>query len=170
MIRDAMLKDAKHIAHVHVRSWQQAYVDLMPADFLASLTTSLPQKEAHWARSIESKQADTLVAEVNGNVIGWLSLGPCRDADTPEATAGEVMAIYVLADYWGHGIGAQLWQAGFQRLGDQGYTRISLWVLAANQRAIRFYTSFGGTEEPGSRRTLVRGGVTLEEVPYVWTR
>lgn len=170
MIRDAMPKDAKHIAHVHVRSWQQAYMDLMPADFLASLTTSLPQKEAHWARSIESKQADTLVAEMDGTVIGWLSLGPCRDADTPETTAGEVMAIYVLADYWGHGIGAQLWQAGFQRLVDQGYKRISLWVLAANQRAIRFYTSFGGTEEPGSRRTLVRGGVTLEEVRYVWTR
>ena len=41
---------------------------------------------------------------------------------------------------------------------------------AANQRAVRFYTRLGGTEEPGSRRTLVRGGVTLKEVRYVWTR
>ncbi|PIB42439.1 GNAT family acetyltransferase [Pseudomonas sp. 2822-15] len=170
MIRDALLKDAKHIAQVHVRSWQQAYVDLMPEDFLASLTTTLPQKEAHWARLIESQDANTLVAEVDGNVIGWLSLGLCRDTDTPEVASGEVMAIYVLADYWGQGIGAQLWQAGFQRLVEQGYKRISLWVLAANQRAVRFYTRLGGTEEPGSRRTLVRGGVTLEEVRYVWTR
>ncbi|MCF5142933.1 GNAT family N-acetyltransferase [Pseudomonas sp. WS 5532] len=170
MIRDALPKDAKHIAQVHVSSWQQAYVDLMPADFLASLSTTLPQKEANWARLIESQDAGVLVAEVDGNVIGWLSLGLCRDTDTPEVASGEVMAIYVLADYWGHGIGAQLWQAGFQRLVEQGYKRISLWVLAANQRAVRFYTRFGGTEDPGSRRTLVRGGVTLEEVRYVWTR
>ncbi len=79
------------------------------------------------------------------------------------------MAIYVLAEYWSKGIGAQLWQMGFKRLLDQGYKRITLWVLSGNERAIRFYKGLGGTEEPGSRRTLVRGGVTLDEVRYVWS-
>lgn len=168
MIRDAVAKDAKSIAHVHVSSWQHAYVELMPADFLAGLSTTLPQKQANWARTIENQDLDVLVCEKDGKVIGWIAVGPCRDEDKPEAMAGEVMAIYVLAEYWGRRIGAQLWEAGLKRLVDQGYKRITLWVLARNQRAICFYQRFGGIEEPASRRTLVRGGVTLEEVRYVW--
>ncbi|WP_343177663.1 GNAT family N-acetyltransferase [Pseudomonas sp. 4810-S13] len=169
MIRDALPKDAKRIAQVHVSSWQHAYIDLMPADYLASLSATLPQREAYWARTIEGKDADVLVAEVDGDVIGWLSLGLCRDEDASEAASGEVMAIYVLAEYWSKGIGAQLWQAGFKRLLDQGYKRITLWVLSGNERAIHFYKGLGGTEDHGSLRTLVRGGVTLDEVRYVWS-
>jgi ribosomal protein S18 acetylase RimI-like enzyme len=168
MIRDALPKDAKSIANVHVSSWQHAYVNLMPADFLASLTATLPKRAAHWAHAIESKEADVLVSEVDGNVIGWISVGPCRDEDKPAAASGEVMAIYVLAEYWGKGIGAELWTSGLKRLFDQGYKDITLWVLSANERAVRFYQGLGGREEPGSRRTLVRGGVSLDEVRYVW--
>lgn len=170
MIRDALSRDAERIAYVHVSSWQRAYLDLMPAIFLTSLTATLPQKEAYWARSIENKDVEVLVAEVDGDVIGWISLGPCRDEDKPEATSGEVMSIYVLAEYWSKGIGAQLWQAGVKRLLEHGYKRIILWVLSGNERAIRFYQGLGGREEPGSRRTLVRGGVTLDEVRYVWIK
>ncbi|WP_248751744.1 GNAT family N-acetyltransferase [Pseudomonas sp. MWU15-20650] len=168
MIRDALPKDAKSIANVHVRSWQQAYLTLMPAEFLASLTATLPKREAYWAHAIESKESDVLVAEVDAKVIGWISVGPCRDEDKPEAESGEVMAIYVLAEYWSKGIGAQLWASGLKRLVDQGYKAITLWVLAENERAVRFYLGLGGREEPGSRRTLVRGGVSLDEVRYVW--
>jgi ribosomal protein S18 acetylase RimI-like enzyme len=168
MVRDALPGDAKSIASVHVRSWQQAYLNLMPPDFLASLTETLPKREAYWARAIESKDADVLVSEVDGNVLGWISVGPCRDEDKSGAESGEVMAIYVLAEYWGKGIGAELWKSGLKRLFDQGYKNITLWVLSANERAVRFYQGLGGREELGSRRTLVRGGVSLDEVRYVW--
>ncbi len=168
MIRDARSSDANGIANVHVSSWQHAYLDLMPADFLASLTATLSKREAYWTYAIESKESDVLVSEVDGKVTGWISVGPCRDEDKAFAEAGEVMAIYVLAEYWGKGIGAQLWKSGLKRLVDQGYKVITLWVLAENQRAVRFYQGLGGREELGSRRTLVRGGVSLEEVRYVW--
>lgn len=170
MIRDALPKDAKSIADVHVSSWQHAYANLMPADFLASLTATLPKREAYWAQAIESKDSDVLVSEVDGNVVGWISVGRCRDEDKPAAESGEVMAIYILAEYWGKGIGAKLWESGLNRLFDQGYKNITLWVLSANERAVRFYQGLGGREEPGSRRTLVRGGVSLDEVRYVWGR
>lgn len=168
MIRDALPKDAKRIAQVHVSGWQHAYLKLMPAEYLASLSATLPQREAYWIRAIEGKETDVLVAEVEGEVIGWLSLGPCRDEYMPEAASGEVMAIYILAEYWSKGIGTQLWQAGFKRLLDQGYRRITLWVLSDNERAIRFYKRLGGKEDSSSRRALERGGVTLDEVRYVW--
>ena len=168
VIREAKIDDAHSIAQVHVASWRSAYVDLMPSDFLASLTTTLSAREAQWTRAIERKDADILVAEVEGKVVGWISVGPCRDEDTSEAKAGEVMAIYLLSDDWGKGIGTALWKAGMKRLHDQGYRNVTLWVLSANERALRFYQGLGGKEDMNSRRTLVRGGVTLGEVRYVW--
>ncbi|MCK9735546.1 GNAT family N-acetyltransferase [Pseudomonas syringae] len=168
MIRYALPRDAKSIAQVHVSSWQQAYLNLMPADFLASLTATLPQREAYWVDSIENKESDVLVAELDGRIIGWISVGPCRDEDKTRVESGEVMAIYILAEYWGKGIGTELWRAGLKRLSDQGYKYVTLWVLSKNERAIRFYQRLEGREESGSRRTLVRGGVTLNEVRYTW--
>lgn len=168
MIRDAQPGDAKRIAQVHVSSWQTAYIDLMPADFLTSLTATLPKREAYWSQTIERKDADVLVAEVEGKVVGWISVGACRDADDFGKKSGEVMALYLLAEYWGKGIGTELWKCGLQRLHDQGYACITLWVLSANERAIRFYQGLGAKEDLGCSRSLVRGGVTLEEVRYVW--
>lgn len=37
MIRKASPSDAKAIAQVHISSWQDAYRDLMPAEYLLSL-------------------------------------------------------------------------------------------------------------------------------------
>ena len=170
MIRDALPKDAQGIAQVHVRSWQQAYRELLPSDFLDSLSATLPRREAYWRDAITRREGDVLVAELDGQVVGWIAVGPCRDQDRSGAESGEVQAIYVLADLWGKGIGTTLWQVGSGRLFDQGYEHLSLWVLAANARAIRFYQRHGGLEEPGSHRSLVRGGVTLDEVRYVWDR
>jgi ribosomal protein S18 acetylase RimI-like enzyme len=77
-----------------------------------------------------------------------------------------VMAIYVLAEHWHTGVGLALWEAGVQQLKAQGFQRLTLWVLAGNERAIRFYRRAGCVEEAGSERTLERGGVTLVEVRY----
>ncbi|PTT14808.1 MULTISPECIES: GNAT family N-acetyltransferase [unclassified Pseudomonas] len=168
MIRDALHGDAKGIAQVHVSSWQSAYIDLMPAEYLASLTASLPNREASWANAIEHQESDTLVYEIDGVIIGWISVGPCRDIGFQAPGLGEVMAIYILKDHWGKGIGTKLWQAGLKRLSDQGFESISLWVLSANKTAVQFYERLGGKPDVSSRRTLVRGGVTLEEIRYVW--
>jgi len=168
MIRDAIPADAPAIAHVHVSSWQHAYRQLMPAAFLASLTNTLTQREAFWARSISAGDTNVLVAEVDGQVVGWIDVGAGRDEDAAADNAGEVMALYVLAEHWGTGVGLALWKARLQRLADHGHWRLTLWVLADNERAIRFYRRAGWAEEPGSQRTLARGGVTLAEVRYGW--
>ena len=170
MIRDALPTDAQVIAQIHVRSWQQAYRELLPSDFLDSLSVTLPRREAYWRDAITRRECNVLVAEVAGQVVGWIAVGPCRDQERSGVGRGEVQAIYVLADLWGKGIGTALWQAGSGLLFDQSYKHLSLWVLAANVRAIRFYQRRGGMEEPDSRRSLLRGGVTLEEVRYVWRR
>lgn len=158
MIRKALPSDAKAIAQVHISSWQEAYRDLMPAEYLNSLEATLAQRESFWIRSIESGESNVWVAESNKQVVGWISVGASRDEDAAGGNAGEVMAIYVLARYWQTGVGLALWKAGLQYLMEQGYQRLTLWVLARNERAIRFYRRAGCVEETGSERNLKRGG------------
>jgi ribosomal protein S18 acetylase RimI-like enzyme len=166
MIRKALPTDAKAIAQVHISSWQEAYRDLMPADYLSSLQSTLARREASWARSIESGESSVWVAELDKQVVGWIALGASRDEDVAAENVGEVMAIYVLARCWQTGVGLALWEAGLRDLMEQGFQCLTLWVLAGNERAIRFYRRVGCVEDAGSERNLQRGGVALVEVRY----
>ena len=112
MIRKALPGDANAIAQVHIRSWQEAYRDLMPAEFLKGLDATLARRESFWVRSIESGESDVWVAELDGQVVGWISVGASRDEEAAGANIGEVMAIYVLAKYWQAGVGLALVMLG----------------------------------------------------------
>lgn len=166
MIRKALPTDAKAIAQVHIRSWQEAYRDLMPAHYLNALDATLAQRESNWRRSIASGEPGVWVAELDQQIVGWIAVGASRDDDAAGTDAGEVMALYVLAKHWQTGVGSALWRAGLQDLLEQGYERLTLWVLARNERAIRFYRRAGCVEDTGSERNLERGGATLVEVRY----
>jgi ribosomal protein S18 acetylase RimI-like enzyme len=166
MIRKASPADAKGIAQVHIKSWQQAYCDLMPAEYLNALDATLARREFFWMASIESGESNVWVAQVDGQVVGWIAVGASRDDDGAAANAGEVMALYVVAAHWQTGVGPALWNAGVQYLSEQGFEQLTLWVLAGNDRAIRFYRRAGCVEEAGSERNLERGGVKLVEVRY----
>ena len=166
MIRRPLPADAKAIAQVQISSWQDAYRDLMPAQFLSGLQATLARREAHWVRSLALGESTVWVAEVGQQMVGWIAVGASRDEDAVQTNAGEVMAIYVLAEHWQTGVGLALWKAGLQDLLVQGYERLTLWVLAGNERAIRFYRRAGCVEEAATERDLERGGVTLVEVRY----
>ena len=88
MIRSAIPSDAKAIAQVHIRSWQQAYRDLMPSEYLASLDKTLPQRVSYWTNTIQSGDSTLLVAELDKQVIGWISVGASRDPDAAANNAG----------------------------------------------------------------------------------
>ncbi|PMU12980.1 GNAT family N-acetyltransferase, partial [Pseudomonas sp. GP01-A9] len=101
MIRAARIEDAGDIASVHIRSWQQAYRELMPADYLASLEATQPRREAFWRQSIEQGSEAVFVAQVEGRVVGWIVVSSSRDEDADPGVTGEVQAVYVLAEHWG---------------------------------------------------------------------
>lgn len=165
MIRVAQPDDAAAIARIHVRSWQQAYADLLPADYLHSLDSTVGQREAWWRQSIEEAKEPVFVASIDGMIVGWVSPGASRD-DVESQRTGEIRAIYVQAEYWGTGMGRALWSAAIKYLAQQRYERVTLWVLVGNHRAIAFYTRAGLEPEIDSKRSIVRGGQSLEEIRY----
>jgi ribosomal protein S18 acetylase RimI-like enzyme len=163
-IRPATAEDADAIARVHIASWQSAYDRVLPADFLASL--SFEGRRDSWAESIATGQTHVLVAEANSQVVGFSAVGLCRDEGASPETF-EIWAIYLSPSHWSVGLGRELWLASRELARSRGALRITLWVLASNQRAIGFYRAAGFVAEPSSLKSFALGGVQVEELRFV---
>ncbi|MGH7921427.1 MAG: GNAT family N-acetyltransferase [Candidatus Dormibacteraceae bacterium] len=166
MIREASIGDAEAIAVVHVRSWQAAYAGRLPQAYLDGL--SVERRRRVWNQILAATdwpQTGTLVAEVEGNVAGFVSISPTRDGDQDPARVGEVGTIYVLAEAWGTGIGRALMRSALDRLTEAGYSAATLWVLDTNDRARHFYEA-GPWRLDGATKRDDERGFAIEEVRY----
>ncbi|WP_374590186.1 N-acetyltransferase family protein [Aquabacterium sp.] len=164
-IRPATICDAKGIAEVHVHSWQAAYRQLLPDDFLAAL--SVEKREVMWGKLLAGGKPSLLVAESAGKLVGFSAFGPCRD-EGAESADYELEAIYVAPPHWSSGVGRELWLSSLDALLAVGAKSISLWVLAGNERAIRFYQAAGFHIDHGmATKVSSLGGVQVHEVRYI---
>jgi ribosomal protein S18 acetylase RimI-like enzyme len=141
-IREAEPRDARAIAEIHVRAWRDAYRGQLSDAYLDGLDVD-ERLEQH-RRSLEEPRSDwrSWVAEDGGRVVGFAVTGPSEDADAGERT-GEVYAIYLEPDRVGTGLGRSLFEHALEDLRERGFAEATLWVLATNERARRFYEIAG---------------------------
>jgi GNAT superfamily N-acetyltransferase len=158
-VRRASATDAEGIARVQERGWQIAYRHVFP---VAELDRGGFIQSTRWRDRLERPPAgwSTFVAERDGEVIGFASVGPNRD----EHGLGELYAIYVDPDVWSTGTGRALIAEAERQLSSE-YTEGTLWVLENNPRARRFYEE-AGWHEDGGRKAEERWGVRAPEVRY----
>ena len=78
---------------------------------------------------------------------------------------GEIRTLYVDPDHWSGGVGSALLEAAVGHLRAHGGTPVHLWVIAANERARRFYERFGFVADGASRRQPLGAG--YESVPPI---
>ncbi|TQK69361.1 GNAT family N-acetyltransferase [Nocardioides sp. SLBN-35] len=156
VLRPLSTDDAPAMARLHVAVWDEAYAGLVPESILAERRADLDGRTERWRRTAATSPAATTVAVHDGELVGFVSVGPGRDADLD--LAEELWALYVRAAWWGHGLGHRMLAA---TLADRP---AYLWVLAGNDRALAFYRRQGfapdGVErhEPEGRELrLVRG-------------
>ena len=119
--------------YVHCTSWQEAYRGIVNDRYLDTMTV-----EATTARARQFPE-NTLVAKDKEKVVGFAVYGPSRDEDLNDA--GEVVAIYVLSEYYGRKVGYRLMNEAVSRL--SGYKTVFVWVFEKNKRAIDFYHKYG---------------------------
>jgi GNAT superfamily N-acetyltransferase len=165
-IRPANPDDAARIAEVQICGWQRAYAHLFPAEYLAHL--SISERTETWRSRLAGSEAPRMiVAESEGKVVGWVSLGPSRD---PGATqlVGEVYGFYVDPSFWSRGIGKALWAAAAAAARTAGWHRITLWVLEGNARARDFYQRLGLALEADQSKLFQRDGHSVPEVRYTY--
>jgi GNAT superfamily N-acetyltransferase len=166
-VRPAGIGDAAAITEAQVMAWQLAYRGIMPDRYLDELSDekagATERRRLHIARP-DDPRVFNLVAEYDGEVVGWLSGGPSRDDDR-RATTGEIWAVYIHPDYWRSGVGSALMTVALPRLADEGYTEAVLWVFEENPGARRYYERFGWRPD-GSSELFERGGGQAVEVRY----
>ena len=158
-IREASSSDAAGIARVQERTWQAAYRHIFPAGELERGGFIQP---ARWHDRIARPPAGwaTFVAELDGIVIGFASVGPSRD----ERRVGELYAIYVEPASWSTGTGRAL----IERAEESSATATSKRRCGCSKRthARGSSTNAPAGHRTGSAKQESRWGVRAAEVRY----
>ena len=99
-----------------------------------------------------TKVSQNAVVKVDNKIVGFSCYGVNSDGD------GEVIAIYLLAEYQKRKLGYELMNVTFDKMADK--TKVTLWVLKGNEKAIKFYERYGfrfdGMEKQSSVGTELR--------------
>lgn len=161
ILRNATSEDSMELGRVYCYAWKDGYKNIIPQQFLDSLTV---EKSAPPPDRINFD--NNHVAEYDGKIVGLVNYGQGRDAESNNL--GELRSIYVLADFWGKGVGRSLFETAYAVLKDRGYAGFYLWVLKENYRARRFYEKMGMVCSD-VERTITIGGKGLIESRYVYS-
>jgi GNAT superfamily N-acetyltransferase len=137
-LRLATPRDALQIADLQIAAWRAAFLPILPDGF------EIPPREQFLImgeRTPAEPGVERTVATAD-RVMGFLSHGPSRDEGAPERV-GEVRALFVHPEAWGHGLGAALVANALERLRGNGFQEVTLWSFRDNHRANAFYERQG---------------------------
>lgn len=142
-VRDATPDDALAISTIRVAGWRAAYPGLMPQGMLDALdpVREAARRRERWDERHAHPHDVELLAQEDGEIVGWAVAGPTRSEDRPGD--GELYGLYVLPGRWSTGVGHLLITAVEERLRSFGYAAAHLWVLDGNERAAGFYERHG---------------------------
>lgn len=165
VVRGATVDDAAGIAHAHTRSWQVAYAHVFPTERLAGIVEE--RRAEVWREQLLDPQArkHTLVVHGEEGVVGFAHIGPCNDPEASQDLVGELYAIYVLPEVWGHGVGRALMAEVLARLRTDGFREAVLWVIEDNPRTRRYYELAGWQPDGGAKEEPVLD-IPVRQVRY----
>jgi ribosomal protein S18 acetylase RimI-like enzyme len=142
-VRAARAGDAARLAEIFLRAWRDAYRGVVADEIIDGLQ---PAELERWWTSLVTEH-DVVVAVRNDEPVGMARFG----ADLDDASRGHLFSLYVDPTASGAGVGQTLLAHVSAQLAAAGYTHATLWVFAANERALRFYRA-AGWEPTGEER------------------
>jgi GNAT superfamily N-acetyltransferase len=163
-IRPAELSDSEGIAQVHTLSWKSAYRGLLPDQLLDDLRWQ--DRKVRWDANLAQPSTTKIqvASTTQLKILGFASVGPCRDDDLVEKDIYELYAMYLSPDVWRKGVGAKLLNSVIAEIPDNSRS-ISLWVLEGNLGGRAFYES-QGFESDGTTQIANILGYELVEIRY----
>jgi ribosomal protein S18 acetylase RimI-like enzyme len=125
----------------------------------------LGRREAYWSGRLKRAGGTVFVIE-SDEIVGFCDLVPSRDKGADRKTIGEIAAIYIRPESWQKGAGRSLFYYVLEKAGKQRYEAITLWVLASNSEAMRFYESMGFVRDGAFKIETASDGSHLHELRY----
>ena len=141
-IRTASTSDALGIAVVHRSAIREAYSYRWPPEKLVQIETDFPGKVEAWRDHLAEGSSTTLVAEVDGEIVGVVEFEPWEDEGSPE-TMAEVTTLSVDPEEWGRGVGEALMREAMARLRDGGWVEVVVSVREEALRAVDLFQRLG---------------------------
>jgi ribosomal protein S18 acetylase RimI-like enzyme len=151
-LRAASPRDAGELAGIFVRCWRSAYRGVVADEIIDGL--AVPKLEAWWRSLVEEAASHVVVAGREGRALGMARFG----SDPDDGRRGHLYSLYVDPAESGAGIGRVLLEHATAQLAAAGYETATLWVFAANERAIRLYRAAGWIGD-GAERVESEWGV-----------
>ena len=161
-VRRAEPDDARAIAETHRDSWQHTYGGLIPHKPLLEM---IERRGESWWRKATQGPATMLVAEVQGTVAGYATLGLNRARALPQE--GEIYELYLRPEYQGIGLGRVLFGECRRLLKSLGCSGLVVWCLEDSEQADRFFRHQGGMDIAEGMETF--GERALKKIGYVWS-
>lgn len=167
-IRTAEPADAAAILAVHTRARATYYRGHLPDEVIAAQNKREP---ALYEGIIRRPDRTTLCAELGGEVVGFLMIGPCHHPEPDAQVTSQLYQIHVAPDRFRLGVGSALHDGALDVWRAAEVAAARLWVWDFNTRARAFYTRRGwvadGYEDPdttriGEHRQL---GLRLHPIP-----
>lgn len=138
-IREATLADASILAKLGARTFFEAFA---ADNSLANMTQYVNEtfNDKKIAAELADGQGCFLLAELNGRPIGYARLlSGSREAGVTGRSPVELVRLYVLRGWIGHGVGSALMLATLDHARQKQHDTIWLGVWEHNERAIAFY-------------------------------
>ena len=146
-IRLAVPDDAHDMAEIHMRSWEVAYKDIIPEDYIREKNAGRP---ALWERILGDENTTQYIIKKDGKTAGMMSIDASQDEDAGDETY-ELMALYLLPEYIRQGVGTQAMEFAYSKARSLRKKDITVWLLADNLNAKRFYEKCGFIFDGGTR-------------------
>jgi ribosomal protein S18 acetylase RimI-like enzyme len=139
--RRAMVADAEALAELGARTFTHTFGHLyQPGDLEIFLQNHAPE---NWAKELIDPAFEVRVAEQEGQLVGYVKLGPPHLPFEPRGEAAELRQLYVVEEVKGQGVADELIRWVIERARDQRADYLYLSVFTENHRARRFYEKYG---------------------------
>lgn len=139
--RDATSTDLEVIDRVFRESFCDTFAHLYAGeDLTAFLAQFTPDA---WAGEFGDSRYGFRVADVDGEVVGYLKLGPSALPIESDKRSVELRQLYIRKSYHGVGIAHALMDWALDEARHRGFEEIYLTVYVDNHRARRFYDRYG---------------------------
>ena len=141
VIRKRKKEDCKEIAHVVTISWNETYKEIVPDWFLKELYNNEDERTDKSLNEFDEKNNNYLVLEIDKRVVGFVWYGKSSDQDFDNC--GEIIALYILKEYQGYGLGRALVEHAREELKKLGFNKFIIACLKGNP-SNEFYKHIGG--------------------------